>query len=215
MPDVGAEVARSLGHFFDQPGNQQAIDELLARGVTITDTHPPSPKLREDLNLATLLVDLEIPKITRIRAQQLGRVFATATALLDAPQHNYVAAGVPADAVQVLAAWRDNEANAQLLRHCDAAITRLDALIPAASRAASGPLDGQTAVLTGSLSALTRDQAKARLEALGATVAGSVSKKTSFVVAGEAAGSKRDKAQELGVDIWDEARLLAFLSRHE
>ena len=215
VPDVGGEVARSIGHFLDQPGNQQAIDELLARGVTITDTHPPSPKLREDLNLATLLVDLEIPKITRIRAQQLGNVFATATALLDAPQHNYVAAGVPADAAQVLVAWRDNEANAQLLSACDAALARLDAITPAASRAASGPLDGQTAVLTGSLSALTRDEAKARLEALGATVAGSVSKKTTFLVAGDAAGAKRDKAQELGVDIWDEARLLAFLSRHE
>ena len=215
VPDVGGEVARSIGHFLDQPGNQQAIDELLARGVTITDTHPPSPKLRDGLNLATLLVDLEIPRITRIRAQQLGSVFATAAALLDAPQHHYIAAGVPADTAQVLVAWRDNEANAQLLSACDAALARLDAITPAASKAASGPLDGQTAVLTGSLSALTRDEAKARLEALGATVAGSVSKKTSFVVAGEAAGSKRDKAQELGVDIWDEARLLAFLGRHE
>ena len=118
-------------------------------------------------------------------------------------------------AAQVLVAWRDNEANAQLLSACDAALARLDAITPAASRAASGPLDGQTAVLTGSLSALTRDEAKARLEALGATVAGSVSKKTTFLVAGDAAGAKRDKAQELGVDIWDEARLLAFLGRHE
>ncbi|MGO4776275.1 BRCT domain-containing protein, partial [Lysobacter sp. 2RAB21] len=78
-----------------------------------------------------------------------------------------------------------------------------------------GPLDGQTAVLTGTLSALTRDEAKTRLEALGAKVAGSVSKKTSFVVAGTEAGSKLDKAQELGVDIWDEAKLLAFLADNE
>ena len=75
-------------------------------------------------------------------------------------------------------------------------------------------LDGQTAVLTGTLSAMSRDEAKAKLEALGAKVAGSVSKKTSFVVAGEAAGSKLDKATELGVDVWDEARLLAFLAQH-
>ena len=57
-------------------------------------------------------------------------------------------------------------------------------------------------------------QAKEKLEALGAKVAGSVSKKTSFVVAGEAAGSKLDKAQELGVDVWDEARLLALFEKH-
>ena len=70
-------------------------------------------------------------------------------------------------------------------------------------------------VLTGTLEAMTRDEAKQRLEALGAKAAGSVSKKTSFVVAGEAAGSKLAKAEELGVDVWDEARLLKFLQAHE
>ena len=64
------------------------------------------------------------------------------------------------------------------------------------------------------LEAMSRDDAGAKLEALGAKVSGSVSKKTSFVVAGEAAGSKLAKAQELGVDVWDEARLLAFLAEH-
>jgi DNA ligase (NAD+) len=81
-------------------------------------------------------------------------------------------------------------------------------------RRAEGPLAGQTVVLTGSLSSLTRDEAKDRLEALGAKVAGSVSKKTSFVVAGEAAGSKLDKAEALGVEVWGEAKLLDFLKTH-
>lgn len=81
-------------------------------------------------------------------------------------------------------------------------------------RSAVGPLAGKTVVLTGSLSTLTRDEGKARLEKLGAKVAGSVSKKTSFVVAGEAAGSKLDKANDLGIEIWDEARLVAFLEQH-
>ncbi len=81
-------------------------------------------------------------------------------------------------------------------------------------RSATGPLVGKTVVLTGALSAMSRDEAGDRLEALGAKVAGSVSKKTSFVVAGEAAGSKLDKANELGIEVWDEARLLAFLAKH-
>ncbi|MEO6967429.1 MAG: NAD-dependent DNA ligase LigA [Rhodanobacteraceae bacterium] len=85
----------------------------------------------------------------------------------------------------------------------------------APQRNADGPLAGQNVVLTGTLSNLTRDEAKQKLEALGAKIAGSVSKKTSFVVAGEAAGSKLDKAQELGVDIWDESRLSKFLRQHE
>lgn len=76
------------------------------------------------------------------------------------------------------------------------------------------PLQGETWVLTGALSGLTRDEAKARLEGLGAKVAGSVSKKTSCVVAGEAAGSKLTKAESLGIKVLDEAAFLAFLEEH-
>jgi DNA ligase (NAD+) len=84
----------------------------------------------------------------------------------------------------------------------------------APQRATDGPLAGKTVVLTGGLAAMSRDEAGAKLEALGAKVSGSVSKKTSLVVAGEAAGSKLAKAQDLGIEIWDEAALLAFLDTH-
>lgn len=84
----------------------------------------------------------------------------------------------------------------------------------APQRSADGPMAGKTVVLTGGLAAMSRDEAGAKLEALGAKVSGSVSKKTSVVIAGEAAGSKLAKAQELGVEIWDEAKLLAFLAEH-
>ena len=73
------------------------------------------------------------------------------------------------------------------------------------------PLAGQTFVLTGTLATLGREDAKARIEAAGGKVSGSVSKKTHFVVAGEEAGSKLDKARELGVAVIDEAALLAML----
>ncbi|WP_426617473.1 NAD-dependent DNA ligase LigA [Raoultella sp. R2A007] len=73
------------------------------------------------------------------------------------------------------------------------------------------PFAGKTVVLTGSLSQLSRDDAKARLLALGAKVAGSVSKKTDLVIAGEAAGSKLAKAQELGIEVIDEAEMLRLL----
>jgi DNA ligase (NAD+) len=72
-------------------------------------------------------------------------------------------------------------------------------------------LAGKTFVLTGALDSLTRDQATDRLRALGAKVSSSVSRKTDYVVAGHEAGSKLDKARELGVTILDEAGLLGFL----
>jgi DNA ligase (NAD+) len=81
-----------------------------------------------------------------------------------------------------------------------------------APMAKEGKLTGKTFVLTGTLSSLSRDEAKARLQALGAKVAGSVSKNTDVVVAGESAGSKLEKAQELGIEVWDEPKLIETLS---
>ncbi|MBB71293.1 MAG: DNA ligase (NAD(+)) LigA [Legionellales bacterium] len=76
------------------------------------------------------------------------------------------------------------------------------------------PLAGLTYVLTGTLSTMTRDEAKDKLQALGAKVSGSVSKKTHCVVAGEAAGSKLTKAEQLGVEVMDEAGLLELFVQH-
>jgi DNA ligase (NAD+) len=77
---------------------------------------------------------------------------------------------------------------------------------------ADAALQGKTFVLTGTLADLTREQAAQRIEAAGGKVVSSVSKKTSYVVAGEAAGSKLEKAQALGLTVLDEAALLALLN---
>ncbi|MEP6907475.1 MAG: NAD-dependent DNA ligase LigA, partial [Pseudoxanthomonas sp.] len=214
VPDVGGEVARSLGHFFDQPGNQQVIDDLLAREVSITDRHAATAKLRDGLDLATLLVDMEIPKVTRIRAEQLATAFASAEALVDAPAHRFVTAGLPAESANALVAWLEVPENSALMLRSEQAMIALRDALPNDERTVAGPLDGKTFVLTGGLASMSRDEAGEKLEALGAKIAGSVSKKTSVVVAGEAAGSKLTKAEELGVEIWDEAQLLSFLGKH-
>jgi DNA ligase (NAD+) len=77
------------------------------------------------------------------------------------------------------------------------------------------PLSGKTFVLTGTLPSMSRDEAKAKLEALGAKVAGSVSKKTNYVVAGAEAGSKLDKARELNITVLDEAKFFELINQAE
>ncbi|WP_205515585.1 NAD-dependent DNA ligase LigA [Stenotrophomonas sp. B1-1] len=216
VPDIGGEVARSLGHFFEQPGNQQAIDDLLQVGqVRIADAHPPSAKLREGLDLAQLLVEAEIPGITRLRAEKLVAALPSAQAVLDAEHGQFVNAGLPDDTARGLAQWLDSDGHGAMLLAAERAMQHILAHAPALAEVVAGPLDGQTVVLTGTLAQLTRDVAKERLEALGAKVSGSVSKKTSFLVAGTEAGSKLDKAQSLGVPVWDEDRLLAYLAEHD
>ena len=214
VPDIGDEVARAIDHFFVQPGNQRVVDDLLARGVTISDTHAPIAKLRAALSPACVLADMEIPRVTGKRSEQIAATAESLAAIAQASPDTWRAAGVPADAVEALQEFIATPSGRILFERSDAAMQLIRERAESDGKDTAGALDGKTFVLTGTLAALTRDAAKEKLEALGAKIAGSVSKKTDAVVAGEAAGSKLDKARELGIEIWDEARLLEFLARH-
>jgi DNA ligase (NAD+) len=214
VPDIGGEVARAIDAFFAQEGNQRVIDDLLGRGVLIGDAHAPSSKLRARLEFGNVLAQLEVSKLTEKRAAQVAAAFSSWDALLAASIADLLAAGLPADTSESLHAFLTQPQGRALIERCAKSSALLaEATIGAASESA-GPLDGQSVVLTGTLVSLTRDEAKAKLEALGAKVAGSVSKKTSFVVAGSEAGSKLDRATELGIAVWDEAQLAQFLTEH-
>src|SRR6188768_1924928 len=211
VPDIGGEVARSLGHFFSQPGNQAVIDALQERGLHLTDMHPPAAKLRESLGVADVLAQMEIPKLTPLRAQQLVKALPSLQAIAAADAQQLQGAELPSELCQSLAAWLEEPAHAALMRECGAMLEQLLSVVPAGSTGSVHPLEGRTVVLTGTLPGRSRDEARSQLEAKGAKVSGSVSKRTDYVVAGEDAGSKLAKARELGVPVLDESGLEALL----
>ncbi|MHB8447225.1 MAG: NAD-dependent DNA ligase LigA [Rudaea sp.] len=164
--------------------------------------------------LERFLYALGIPDVGEATAKALARWFGGLGALMAVGEEELtqvpdVGPIMAARIVTFFAEPHNREAIAQL-RAAGVTWTESEPL-----REALGALAGKVVVLTGTLTTLTRDEAKQKLEALGAKVSGSVSKKTGFVVAGSEAGSKLDKATELGVEVWDEARLLEFLRAHE
>ncbi|MFM2085611.1 MAG: hypothetical protein RLZZ237_480, partial [Pseudomonadota bacterium] len=210
LPDIGGTVALSIADFFAEPKNQQALDALLAAGVAPQGEHPPSAKLRTQLEQTTLLAAVGIPKLTEARSKQLVERGLTLASL--AAQGSGFQAGLPAGVADALSSWLADADHVEQLRQLDELRTQLLAELPELP-AAGGKFEGKTFVLTGTLPTMGRDDAAALIEAAGGKVSASVSKKTSYVVAGADAGSKLAKAQELGVALLDEAALLALLAQ--
>jgi len=163
-----------------------------------------------------LIYGLGIRHIGERAAQVLARAFGSIDALCSATleqlQGTQEIGPVLAESVRT---WLDEPRNRQLLDRVGAAGVRTE--IPPEERAAIDaprPLTGRTYVITGTLESMTREQATATLERLGGKVAGSVSRKTSAVIVGLDAGSKAEKAKQLGVPMLDEAAFLAVLDEH-
>jgi DNA ligase (NAD+) len=164
----------------------------------------------KDTTLERFLYALGIPEVGEATAKTLARHFGSLDALMDAGEAELTGVSDvgPIMAGHIAAFFAEPRNRGAIAALREAGVHWKES---APLHGADGPLAGQTVVLTGTLASLTREEAKGRLEALGAKVAGSVSRKTSFVVAGEAAGSKLDKAQSLGVEIRNEQQFLALL----
>ena len=204
LPDIGTVVARSIAHFFAQDAQQAMIDELLAAGVapqTQAVTIPPARHAEPQRWIARL------PgfKISENKAQALWELAGKSIEGLQTDK------ALPAD----WQAWRSETQNAALLENLKTffAQTSSENQDQAFSDDLNEAVAGKTFVLTGTLPTLKRDQAQALIEAAGGKVSGSVSKKTDYVVAGEAAGSKLEKANALGVAILSEGELLELLGK--
>jgi len=171
----------------------------------------------KEAGLARVLLGLGIRFVGERTAQLLAAHFGTMEALEKAASQSPEKASETLEAVtevgpkvaQAIVEVFAVEKNKDLVRD----LTSLGLTMTAEKRVTTSTLEGLTFVLTGTLPNLTRESAKEKIESAGGRVSGSVSKKTSYVVAGEEAGSKLDRATSLGVNVLDEAGLLELLSR--
>ncbi|EMS5187378.1 NAD-dependent DNA ligase LigA [Neisseria gonorrhoeae] len=202
LPDIGTVVARSIAHFFAQAEQQTMIDELLAAGVA-PQAQAVSLPAAQYAGPQRWITRLPGFKISENKAQALWELAGQS---IEGLQNDKA---LPAD----WQAWRSKAQNTALLEN----LKTFFAQMPSEDEAAQGSdginkaVAGKTFVLTGTLPTFKRDQAQALIEAAGGKVSGSVSKKTDYVVAGEAAGSKLEKANALGVSVLSEAELLTLL----
>ena len=159
-----------------------------------------------------VLFGLNIPKIGWVLARNLARHFGSVDALVGASQEELERTeGIGPDRAELVAEWFAEDENVALVRELESLGLTMTA--GEAERPVDGPLTGRQYVITGTLEAYTREEAKAALEARGAKVSDSVSKKTAGVVVGETPGSKVAKAQKAGVPILDEAAFVALLGQ--
>ena len=239
----GAQQKQAILHFAHRRAveiedlGDKLVEQLVDAGLvkTLPDlyklgfTHLASLERMAEKSANNLLASLEKSKQTTLprfvfglgirhvgeaTAKDLARHFGNMDAIMNASLEQLLqvrdVGPVVANSLRLFFDQPHNREVVEQLRACGLSWTEGDSLADAPM-----PLAGQTYVLTGTLPTLSRDQAKDMLEGLGAKVAGSVSKKTTAVVAGAEAGSKLEKAQELGIQVMDEAALLSLVAQHQ
>lgn len=177
----------------------------LVAGIDASRTRP----------LSRFVFGLGIRHVGESSARDLARAFGTLEALKGATREQLLGVeGIGDIVADAILAWFAHPRNVALLDALEAAGVRPapEAVVKVDAATGDPAFVGRTFVLTGTLAAMTRDAAGAEIEKRGGKVAGSVSKKTSVVVAGTEAGSKLDKARELGIEVWDEAVFLEKLT---
>jgi DNA ligase (NAD+) len=158
-----------------------------------------------------VLLGLNIPDVGWVTAQSLARHFGSVDKLAEAAQEDVVEVeGIGPERAEAIVEWFADEDNRKLVDDLRALGLRFES--GPEERPVEGALTGSTYVITGTLEGFSRDEARKALEAKGAKVADSVSKKTTGVVVGESPGSKAAKAEQLGVPMLDEAALKKLLS---
>lgn len=167
-------------------------------------------------SLEKLLFGLGIRHVGAKAAKTLAQVFGSMNKLADASKEELIAINEIGDKMaDSIVAYFEQEEAKELMEELAAVGVNMEykGAKPVSAEESNSIFAGKTVVLTGKLEQLSRNEAKEKIEALGGNVAGSVSKKTHLVIAGEDAGSKLTKAQELGIEVWDEEKLLEEINK--
>ncbi len=167
-------------------------------------------------SLEKLLFGLGIRHVGAKAAKTLAQQFGTMEQLAKASKEDLLAVNeIGNKMADSIVSFFEQEEAMELIKELVAAGLNMEykGAKPVSAQESDSLFAGKTVVLTGKLEQLSRNEAKEKIEALGGNVAGSVSKKTHLVIAGEEAGSKLTKAQELGIEVWDEEKLLLELNK--
>ena len=169
-------------------------------------------------SLEKLLFGLGIRHVGAKAAKTLAQQFGSMDKLARASKDDLLAINEIGDKMaDSIVAYFEKEEAVELINELVAAGVNMEykGTRPVSAEESDSIFAGKTVVLTGKLERLSRNEAKDKIEALGGNVAGSVSKKTHLVIAGVEAGSKLTKAQELGIEVWDEEKLLVELNKYK
>jgi DNA ligase (NAD+) len=173
-------------------------------------------EISKDNSLEKLLFGLGIRHVGAKAAKTLAQAFGSMDKLTQASKEDLLSINEIGDKMaESIVAYFEKEEAVELINELVAAGVNMEykGTRPVSAEESDSIFAGKTVVLTGKLERLSRNEAKDKIEALGGNVAGSVSKKTHLVIAGEEAGSKLTKAQELGIEVWDEEKLLVELNK--
>jgi DNA ligase (NAD+) len=202
-------VARTLAK------GEKALAEIAKKGAgkRATSLIESAAHAAKDRGLTRVLAGLGIKHVGSSAAKTLARRYRTADELLAATETDLTLLDDFGEVTaKSVAAWLASDEAKRVFAELAAVGVDLTSREPKPVAAGANAFAGRTFVVTGTLAQFGRTEVTELLERAGAKVAGSVSKKTSVLIAGEEAGSKLTKAQELGVEIWDESRLVTELS---
>jgi DNA ligase (NAD+) len=203
-------LVRSLPDLYRLTKNQLVELDGFAE-ISATNVVAAIEQSRETITFPRVLFGLNIPDVGWVTAQNLARHFVTVDRLLAASQEDIMECeGIGPDRAESIAEWFADDANRALVEELRALGLRLE--LREEDRPKEGPLTGKQYVITGTLESMSREEARAALEELGAKVSDNVSKKTAGVFVGESPGSKVAKAQKAGVPLLTEDDLRALLA---